>query len=52
MVVGAINPVTLYYPNELVVLEVIVIGEVAVNVIVFEAKAASALVSVRVPDTL
>jgi hypothetical protein len=52
VVVGAINPDTAYCPNELVVVDVIVIGEVAVNVIVFEARAASKLVSVRVPDTL
>ena len=52
MVLGAFNPVTLYCPELLLLCELIVIGEVAVNVISFEANPTDLVVSIKVPDTL
>ena len=50
--VGAVNPLTRYFPLESVVVFGMVIGEVAVNVIVLEPKGVPIDVSVRVPETL
>ncbi len=51
-VLGAVNPLTRYFPLESVVVFGMVIGEVAVNVIVLEARGFPIVVSVRVPEKL
>ena len=51
-VLGAVNPLTRYFPLESVVVFGMVIGEVAINDIVLEPKGFPVDVSVRVPETL
>ena len=49
---GAINPLTRYFPVDPVVVLDMIIGEAALNEIVFELKVVPVVVSVNVPDTL